>query len=78
MKKLLLGFFAALSLFAASCGEKLLTEAQVQEEIQKGVDARRMAVENEMTQQCDSEFETRVTAKLDSMKMAAQNTTTVQ
>ena len=71
MKKSLLGMLAgaALCLTAVSCGDKLLTEEQVQAEIQKGYEAGRPAVEDEMNAKCDSEFEMRVTAAVDSLRM---------
>jgi len=70
MKKSVLGILAgAVLMFSmASCGEKLLTDEQVQAEIQKGFDAGKAAVEQEMTAKCDAEFETRVTAEVDRLK----------
>lgn len=70
MKKSVLGILAgaALMFTMASCGEKLLTDEQVQAEIQKGFDAGKAAVEQEMSAKCDAEFETRVTAELDRLK----------
>jgi hypothetical protein len=49
MKKMILGILvgATLTLFSASCGEKLLTEEQVQAEIQKGLEAGKPAIEQE-------------------------------
>lgn len=75
MKKTVLGMLAgaALMLFTASCGEKLLTDEQVQADIQKGFDAQKPAVESEMNAQCDAEFETRVTAEVENLKMQFQN-----
>ena len=70
MKKTVLGMLAgaALMFSLASCGDKLLTDEQVQAEIQKGVDAGKAGVETEMNAKCDAEFETRVTAEIDRMK----------
>lgn len=70
MKKTVLGMLAgaALMFSLASCGDKLLTDEQVQAEIQKGFDAGKAAVETEMNAKCDAEFETRVTAEVDRMK----------
>lgn len=70
MKKTVLGMLAgaALMFSLSSCGEKLLTDEQVQAEIQKGFDAGKAAVETEMNAKCDAEFETRVTAEIDRMK----------
>lgn len=80
MKKTLLGtvavFFLAFGL--SSCGEKLLTDEQVQAEIQKGVEAGMSAVETEEAAICESEFETRVTAEVERMKMDAEANSTVQ
>lgn len=74
MKKSVIGIFAlvAMSFALASCGEKLLTEAQVQEEIQKGFDAGKAAVESEMNAKCESEFEARATAEFERMKTEAE------
>lgn len=70
MKKTVLGMLAAAALMfsLASCGEKLLTDEQVQAEIQKGFDAGKAAVETEMNAKCDAEFETKITAEIDRMK----------
>lgn len=70
MKKSVLGILAgaALMFSMASCGEKLLTDEQVQAEIQKGFDAGKAAVEQEMTAKCDADFEARVTAGVDQAK----------
>jgi hypothetical protein len=72
MKKSFLGILAGvvLSFAAVSCGEKLLTEEQVQAEIQKGFDTGRAAVESEMNAKCDADFETHVTMMVDSLRMA--------
>lgn len=73
MKKTVLGILAgaALTFSMASCGEKLLTDEQVQTEIQNGFDAGKAAVETEMEEKCLSEFETSVTAVVDSLKIVA-------
>lgn len=75
MKKTVLGMLAgaALMFSLASCGEKLLTDEQVQAEITKGFDAGKAAVESEMNAKCDADFETRVTAELDNMKAQFQS-----
>ncbi len=75
MKKTVLGMLAgaALMFSLASCGEKLLTDEQVQAEITKGFDAGKAAIESEMNAKCDADFETRVTAELDSMKAQFQS-----
>jgi outer membrane lipoprotein-sorting protein len=77
MKKTILGMLAgaALTLFTASCGEKLLTQEQFDAEIAKGVEAGRAGVESEMNAKCDAEFETRVQERvlqLDQEAAAAQ------
>lgn len=72
MKKTLLGIVAgvALSFTLASCGEKLMTDAEVQAEIEKGFEAGRAGVESEMNAKCDQMFEARVSATVDSMMVA--------
>ena len=67
MKKSVLGILAgaALMFSLASCGEKLLTDEQVQAEITKGFDAGKAAVEQEMSAKCDADFEARVSAVVD-------------
>jgi hypothetical protein len=71
MKKSVLGILAgaAMMFSLASCGEKLLTEEQVQAEITKGFDAGKAAVEQEMSTKCDADFESRVTAAVDQAKV---------
>ncbi len=72
MKKSVLGILAgAVLMFTmASCGEKLLTDEQVQAEITKGFDAGKAAVEQEMTAKCDADFEARVSAIVDQARAA--------
>lgn len=74
MKKTVLSILAASVLIfsMASCGEKLLTEEQVQAEIQKGFDLGKANVETEMDAKCQADFETRVTAEVDRMKAEAE------
>ena len=73
MKKTLLGICigALLSLGLASCGEKLLTDEQVQAEIEKDFEAGKGAVETEMNDKCDAEFEARVVAEVERLKAEA-------
>jgi hypothetical protein len=80
MKKTLLGIIAvfALAICMTSCGEKLLTDEQVQAEIQKGVEAGMGAIESEESAKCDAEFETRVLAEVERLKAEAEATQTVQ
>lgn len=72
MKKTVLSILAgaALTFSMASCGEKLMTDEQVQAEIQKGFDAGKAAVETEEDQKCDAAFEANVTHVVDSLKAA--------
>ncbi|MFN0176814.1 MAG: hypothetical protein ACKVU0_19390 [Saprospiraceae bacterium] len=67
MKKSILGILAGAALIfsMASCGEKLLTDEQVQAEITKGYEAGKAAVEQEMTAKCEADFEARVSAIVD-------------
>jgi hypothetical protein len=60
MKKMLLGLLAAATIGLASCGEKLLTPAEVQAEITKGIDAGKAAIVTEETAACDATFQARV------------------
>lgn len=60
MKKTLLGLFTIALLGLASCGEKLLTEAEVTAEITKGIDAGKAAVIDEESKACDAGFDARV------------------
>lgn len=80
MKKTLLGIFSGLllTLGLMSCGEKLMTDAQVQTEIQNGVEAGKGSIESEESAKCDAEFEARVTAEMDRLKAEAEATQTVQ
>lgn len=75
MKKTVLGILAgaAFTLSMASCGEKLLTPEQVQAEITAGFDAGKAAVEAEVNGQCEAEFETKVTEKVNMLDQAAQS-----
>jgi len=80
MKKTVLGILAgtALTLSLASCGEKLLTPEQVAVEVQKGFDAGKAAVEQEMDAKCTADFEARVTAEVDRLKAEAEAAKTAQ
>lgn len=80
MKKSLLGMLAGalLTFGLASCGEKLLTDEQVKAEIEKGFEAGKGAVEKEMNDKCDAEFETRVTAEVERLKAEAEASEVVQ
>lgn len=80
MKKTLFGMLAAalLTFGLSSCGEKLLTEEQVKAEIEKGFEAGKGAVEKEMNDKCDAEFETRVTAEVERLKAEAEASEVVQ
>ena len=74
MKKTLLGMLtgALLTIGLASCGEKLLTDEQVKAEIEKGFEAGKGAVETEMNDKCNAEFEARATAEFDRLKAEAE------
>ncbi|MCK6690670.1 MAG: hypothetical protein L6Q97_01055 [Thermoanaerobaculia bacterium] len=80
MKKTLLGMLAGalLTFGLTSCGEKLLTDEQVKAEIEKGFEAGKGAVEKEMNDKCDAEFETRVTAEVERLKAEAEASEVVQ
>lgn len=60
MKKTLLGLLAVATISLASCGEKLLTDAEVQAEITKGIEAGKAAIISEETANCDANFDARV------------------
>ncbi len=74
MKKIVLSILAgaALTFSMASCGEKLLTDEQVQTSIQEGFDAGKAAVETEMEAKCQADFETRVSTEFVRMKTDAE------
>lgn len=74
MKKIILSILAgaALTFTMASCGEKLLTDAQVQAEIVKGFEAGKAAAETEMEAKCQADFETRASAEFDRLKAEAE------
>lgn len=80
MKKTLLGMIAGvlLTFGMTSCGEKLLTDEQVQAEIQKGVEAGKPGIETEENAKCDADFEARVTAEVDRLKAEAEAAQTIQ
>lgn len=74
MKKIVLSILAgaALTFSMASCGEKLLTDEQVQAEITKGFEAGKAAVETEMDAKCQADFEARATAEFERLKAEAE------
>ena len=63
MKKLIIGMLAVSALGLGSCGEKLLTEAEVAAAVTKGVEAQTAAVNAEMDAKCQSDFAARVDAE---------------
>lgn len=67
-KKFLLGFCVLAALSLSSCGEKLMTDAQVQAAVQQGVEAGRAAVESEMDKVCEANFQARVQAEFEKLK----------
>jgi hypothetical protein len=72
MKKTLLGMVAVVAMSLASCGEKLLTEAEVQAEITKGIEAGKAAIATEEAAKCDASFTARVEEGVAKMKMEAE------
>lgn len=74
MKKTIMGFFAiaALSFTMASCGEKLLTDAEVKAKIEEGFTTQKAAVETEEQAKCDARFEQAVTTEVERMKAEAE------
>ncbi|MCC6461967.1 MAG: hypothetical protein IT260_15950 [Saprospiraceae bacterium] len=80
MKKTLLGMLVGglLTFGLSSCGETLLTDEQVKAEIEKGFADGKGAIETEMNDKCDAEFEARVTAEVDRMKAEAEASETAQ
>ena len=65
MKKTLLGIFAMATLGLASCGEKLLTEAELQAEITKGIETGKATIIAEELVKCDTDFDAKVQAGYD-------------
>ncbi len=70
MKNLVLGLAAGLLLTFSltSCGEKLLTDEQVQAEIAAGVNAAKGAIETEMDAKCNADYQARVDAEYIKLK----------
>ena len=73
MLKTVLGILAgvALTFTMTSCGEKLLTDEQVQAEIESAFEAGKAAVETEADAKCQESFDARVTAEVERMKAEA-------
>jgi hypothetical protein len=67
-KKFLSGLCVLAALSLSSCGEKLMTDAQVQAAIQQGVETGRAAVESEMDKVCEANFQARVQAEFEKFK----------
>lgn len=63
MKKVVFGLFALATFGLASCGEKLLTEAEVAAQITAKYDVAKAAVEQEMDAKCTADFDARVEAE---------------
>ncbi len=80
MKKALLitAASALLTLGLSSCGEKLLTPEQVEAEIAKGVEAGKATIDAEENAKCDAEFESRVMAEFERLKMEREAMQTIQ
>jgi len=80
MKKTLLVMLAGalLTFGLTSCGEKLLTDEQVQAEIEKGFEAGKGALETAKNDECQATFEERVTAEVERLKAEAEAAPVVQ
>lgn len=63
MKKVVFGLFAVATFGLASCGEKLLTDAEVAQQITAKYEAGKAAVEQEMDAKCTADFDARVEAE---------------
>ncbi len=63
MKKLIFGMLAVAALGLGSCGEKLLTEAEIAAAVATGVSAQTAAVNTDMDTKCQADFDARVTAE---------------
>lgn len=74
MKKTMMAFFAGalLTLSLASCGPKLMTQAEMDAAINTGYETTRATVEAEEDQACQASFEQRVQEKVNMMDMEAQ------
>jgi hypothetical protein len=72
MKKTLLGLLAFASLSLAACGEKLLTDAELQAEITKGIEAGKAAIVTEEDAACSASFDARVAEGVAKMQADAE------
>ena len=74
MKKTMMALFAgAMLTFAlASCGPKLMTQAEMDAAINTGYETARVTVEAEEDQACQANFDQRVQEKVNMMDMEAQ------
>ncbi len=74
MKKTMMAFFAGamLTFSLASCGPKLMTQAELDAAISTGYETQRATVEAEEDQACQANFDQRVQEKVNMMDMEAQ------
>lgn len=74
MKKTMMAFFAGamLTFSLASCGPKLMTQAEMDAAVNSGYETSRVTVEAEEDQTCQTNFEQRVQERVNMMDMEAQ------
>ncbi len=74
MKKTMMALFAGamLTFSLASCGPKLMTQAEMDAAINSGYETARVTVEAEEDQACQANFDQRVQEKVNMMDMEAQ------
>ncbi len=72
MKKIVFGLLAGAMVLTtlASCGEKLMSEAEVKAKVDELYNQQASGVASELDAQCDATFEARVQAEVD--RMAAE------
>lgn len=63
---------AMLTFSLASCGPKLMTQAEMDTAINSGYETQRATVEAELDQACQTNFDQRVQEKVNMMDMEAQ------
>jgi predicted small lipoprotein YifL len=73
MKKVVFGMIASafLCFTLASCGEKLMSEAEVQAKIDELYNQQAAGVASELDAECDSQFESKVAAEVTRMEAEA-------
>jgi hypothetical protein len=69
MKRLIFGMLAGALVCStmASCGEKLMTDAEITAKVSELVSAQSVGVNTEADAACDAQFDARVTAEVDKM-----------